>query len=102
MKIDLRRLRKELDKVDERMVSILSKRMLIVHKIACIKAEDGLRIKDKTREKDVLARVEKLAHLNYLSSSYVKKLFSIILLESFQEQKKMVQKKKAGRHASSS
>ena len=57
MKDDLQTLRKEIDRVDERLVPLILERMEISRRIADVKRENGLPIHNAEREKDILERI---------------------------------------------
>ena len=53
-------MRKEIDKVDEKIVSLLNKRQKIASKIIAEKKSKGLPIKDPIREKEIITRLRKI------------------------------------------
>lgn len=75
-------LRALLDAIDRDVLQLLSRRMAIVGEIASHKREHGLRIRDLTREREVLAdRVERARRVG-LSTAVVESIFRQVLLAS--------------------
>ena len=71
--------RKEIDKIDNRIMKLVEKRLDSARKIGIYKKKHGLKIIDKKREKEVLQdRIKK----SKLSKDFTKKLFSVIIKES--------------------
>lgn len=90
MKPDLKKLRKKLDKIDEEIIRDISLRMKIVHQIAFVKALHGIKIKDKKREKELFEHIAETARVYHLSPLFAEKIFSMILQESYREQKEFL------------
>ena len=57
--MSLVRLRKEIDRLDQRLLKLLNQRMRLVTKIAALKKKLGLPIFDGRREQEVLSRLAK-------------------------------------------
>jgi chorismate mutase/prephenate dehydratase len=53
----LRQFRKEIDLLDNRIVDLLNRRMKLVEQVGTLKAQNGNRVYDRTREKEILARL---------------------------------------------
>ena len=71
--------RKEIDKIDNKIILLLKKRLESARKIGAYKKKNGLKIVDKKREKEILLdRIKK----SKLSKDFTKKLFSVIIKES--------------------
>jgi chorismate mutase len=88
MKIKMiKSLRKEIDKVDKKVISLISKRLKLVEKIGKEKKKLNLNIKDKKREEEVLKNLLKEADKNKISRNLIKRLFKEIILESRKIQK---------------
>lgn len=66
-------LRAKIDKIDKKLQKHLLKREKIVRKIGEIKKIQSVKIENKTREKEILSKIE---------SPYVKKIFQHIITES--------------------
>jgi chorismate mutase len=58
---DIRKLRKRIDEVDEQILHSLSERTKICAEIGLMKKEQGLPIKDGSREKELFLKVKKRA-----------------------------------------
>ncbi len=59
--MDLNDYRKEIDSIDEQIVSLFSKRMEIAKKIGEYKKKNGLEVLDSKREEEKLKRISELA-----------------------------------------
>ena len=86
MKNELQIFRKEVDKIDNKIINLLEKRFEIVRKIRKHKLKNYLSIKDKKREKEIInSKIRNSA----LSKNFIKKLFNLVLTESKKIQRKI-------------
>ncbi len=79
---ELQDFRKRLDEIDNELISLLAKRIMIAKEIGKWKASQGLEIRDPEREAQLR---EKLTHLGSnmgLSQELIQDLFGRILEES--------------------
>jgi len=53
----LRKFRKEIDQLDDRIVQLLNRRMKLAERVGSLKALTGHRVYDRTREKQILQRL---------------------------------------------
>ncbi|MBS3994678.1 MAG: chorismate mutase [Alkaliphilus sp.] len=60
-------LRKEIDHIDKKLVSLFERRMEIVSEIAAYKIQNNISIEDSSRENDVLQK-----NIQYLNNSIFK------------------------------
>ncbi|MGM9550880.1 MAG: chorismate mutase [Clostridia bacterium] len=66
--------RKEIDKIDAELISLIEKRMDVAKNIARFKLKNGMQVLDSTREKQVLAsRVDRVSQKEY--ESVIEKFF---------------------------
>jgi 3-deoxy-7-phosphoheptulonate synthase len=72
----LESLRAQIDRVDQRIIELLAERMQIVQKVGDQKRLD--RVKDTTREKEIMLRLVYLATERKLSPEIVKKIYPMI------------------------
>lgn len=83
----LENLRKKVDKIDENILRLLEKRVILSKKIGEIKKENNKSFFDKKRRDEVLnqnlIKAEKLG----LSKSFIKRLYSLIHQHSLNLQK---------------
>ena len=81
----LEALRKEINAIDEKLVSLFCERMHVAAKIAEYKKENGLPVLDKKREEELYAKVSLLAEDGF--SGDVKNLYEKIteLSRAYQE-----------------
>lgn len=75
-------LRKKIDQVDNQLVSLLAKRMKIVHQIKEFKRKNKLAITDEKREKEVLEKAKNRAKNLNLSEVFIEQLLKLIIRES--------------------
>lgn len=75
---NLGKIRKELDLIDDKIAKLLQKRMKFIIEVKKIKEDQGLKVMDPQREKDILQKRE---------TKFEKEVFKKILLESRKLQK---------------
>ena len=80
MSID--RLRKQIDEIDEEILTLIAKRMQKAKKIGEIKRTKGLKIKDSEREREVIEKWKRKAKELNLSKEFVEKIVKEIIRES--------------------
>lgn len=83
------KLRNNIDKIDNKLVLLLSERMKIVRRIAVYKSKNKIPILDKKREQKVLSEKKKLAKKYKLDENYIRSIFKLIMKQSKKEQKKI-------------
>ncbi|MDP4132880.1 MAG: chorismate mutase [Bacillota bacterium] len=72
--MDLDKLRKEIDLIDDEIISLFIQRMEVVSKVAEYKKENGIKVTQQGREDEILKRVEKLSGEEM--APYSKELFN--------------------------
>ena len=77
--MELKIYRKQLDKIDSQVIKLLEKREKISKKIGQYKKKNKIKIQDKSREKQILKKLNK---------NYLKHIFKIIIRNSREIQKK--------------
>ncbi|MCB1154950.1 prephenate dehydratase, partial [bacterium] len=86
-KPNLEEIRKELDDLNERMLDTISQRMQLVEKVAAAKlAQPGQKLRDKERERVMLAELAKKAREKGLNPYYVKRIFNDLIEYSLDDQ----------------
>ncbi|RLG56971.1 MAG: chorismate mutase [Candidatus Hydrothermarchaeota archaeon] len=80
MSID--KLRKQIDEIDEEILTLIAKRMQKAKKIGEIKRTKGLKIKDNEREREVIEKWKRKAKELNLSKEFVEKIVKEIIRES--------------------
>lgn len=83
--------RKELDQLDQKLQSLLTKRLQISGKIAEIKLQHNLPVLDQDREKQIQTQIKKDVDPQY--QTYIADLFTDIMLVSKQYQAQVIKKK---------
>lgn len=87
--LNLKKIRKQIDKVDKRLVKVLAKRFEITKKVGIFKKIHNLPPLDKEREKIVFSKREKLAIKLNLNPKLVKRIFKLIIEEVKKNHKKI-------------
>ena len=78
--------RKAIDEIDEKIISLLKKRMTVSKKVGELKAELQIPIEDKSRESEIIERLSELAEGN-LSEEQLIRIFTAVFGSSKQIQK---------------
>lgn len=78
--------RKKIDKIDNKLIELLAKRLSIVKELGGYKRQNSLEIFDPEREKELILRMEKLARDKQLDPKFVRELMQLILRYSKQTQ----------------
>lgn len=78
----LQKYRKKIDKLDKKIVAILSKRMHVIEVIAQIKQENGLPVLQKEREEEHLHDILIKCNESKSCKSYIHNIFEAIFEES--------------------
>lgn len=76
---ELERLRRQIDDVDERFVSLLAERFRITRRVGIIKAERGLPAQDAIREAQIDAKVRRLAAEHDLDEGLVSDVLRAVI-----------------------
>lgn len=84
--MELEELRKEIDRIDDEIIMLLSKRKTLVKDIAVLKKTKNAPVFDKEREAQLMIRLKKKAKENGLDEDFISKLYSHILENSRDEQ----------------
>lgn len=85
MKLD--EIRRQVDQTDDRLLELLSKRLMLVQKISAIKKKNALPVENISREKQILNRFRRKTDKLGLSFTFIKSIFKQILHESKRLQK---------------
>jgi len=88
--MELKILRKQIDKLDEQILEVLAERFEVVKKIDLVKKRQDFPVFDFTREKHLFKRIEGISQKLHLNKKFTKTLFGLIITESkrLQENKK--------------
>jgi len=78
---ELEKYRKEIDKIDEKIIELLHARTAVVYEISRYKAQHNIMTLDKKREEEIQKRVKELAIINYIDENFTKKVFDVIIEE---------------------
>jgi len=80
--LDLERLRKEIDRIDSRLLELLTERMKIVERIAELKREAELPIVDPIRRSGLLSKAERYAKEKEVSSEALRAIYESVIKAS--------------------
>jgi len=90
--MELEEIRKEIDRIDNDILSLLSKRLELMPAVAEYKLQNNLEQKQPNREKKLLAGKIKLGNKHGLRKEYVKDIFKRVIEESHEVQKEIMKK----------
>lgn len=82
MESSLETLREEINRIDENIICLLSKRMEVAKKIVALKKEKGIPVEDREREKTIFLKLESEARRNNLDEKFVSEIFGAIVSHS--------------------
>lgn len=80
--MNLKLFRGEIDKIDNQILKLLKKRFDIVSKIGQLKNIQKTVITDRSREKEIFAKLNESALKLKMDRKFIKKIFRIIILQS--------------------
>lgn len=83
----LETLRQKIDKIDNRILSLIAQRFQMVKKIITVKQKLHKPIIDRQREKEILKRIEQRSEKLNISVILIRKLYKLIFDESKNLQK---------------
>lgn len=86
--MEIQILRKKIDAIDNKIITLLEKRMKYVFKLAHIKKDNNIPIEDKNREKEIILNLSKNSHL--LKYKDIKKIFNVIFYISKEYQREVL------------
>lgn len=89
---NIKQIREKIEKIDKQIITLLKKRLKLSEKIAREKIQNGLKILDTFREKELSGIYEKTAKTLGISEKFIQNLFRIIFKESRSKQKQSRQK----------
>ena len=82
-------LRKRLNKIDDDILKLLSKRFKIVRQIGEIKIKENLPLRDKKREKEIIKRLSDKAKTLSLPKRMISQIYQIIFENAQKEYRKI-------------
>jgi len=91
MSSDLRRLRQEIDRLDEQLLSLIARRMRIAEKVAEVKKKLKLSVRDEGRERRVISRAKEKAGKLRIDKGFVEGLMKYIIAGTVGRQREKVQ-----------
>ncbi|MEN6377992.1 MAG: chorismate mutase [Methanofastidiosum sp.] len=94
MESSLEALREEINRIDDDIIGLLSRRMEVVKKIAALKKAKGISVEDRDREKTLFLKLEKEARRNNIDEKFVSEVFGVIVSQSKLIQNKILEEQK--------
>ena len=94
MASSLEALREEINRIDEDIIGLLSRRVEVVKKIAALKKAKGISVEDRDREKTLFLKLEKEARRNNIDEKFVSEVFGVIVSQSKLIQNKILEEQK--------
>ena len=83
----MQQIRKRIDIIDEKIIQLLARRIKLVLKVGKFKKKEGLPIRDKKREEEILKKLEKQAKKLGINPEFISKLYQEMFKESRGAQK---------------
>jgi len=80
--MDLKKVRKDIDLIDNKILDLLKKRLLIVKKIGVWKSKNGMKVRDANREGEMFSLLTDKANKKGLDEEFVLSLWKLILKNS--------------------
>lgn len=88
MTIDtLESLRKQIDQIDNKIITLFGKRFSLVKEIGKYKKNNNIPVKNKKREGDKLQKLLKLGNTKNISESFIETVWKNVFLESYRLEK---------------
>lgn len=81
-------IRAAIDLIDDDIVNLLTRRIKLVKQIALYKTKG--KITDKKREEEIMSKIKYKASMGGVDEKYLCNIFELILINSRQEQKKII------------
>jgi hypothetical protein len=88
---ELKRLRREIDRVDEQLISLIARRMRLAEQIAEVKRELGLLLRDESRERKIVARAKERAKGLRVDRDLVEGLMKYLIAGTVGRQRERIQ-----------
>ncbi|MCW8398621.1 chorismate mutase [Legionella sp. PATHC038] len=83
----LEELRKQIEQTDACIIEILAKRQELSKQIGALKSQEGKKVLDRSREKQLFEYYEHLSKQYHLQEEFINRLFKIIISNSRKVQK---------------
>ncbi len=87
---DLGDLRAEIDKINEELLDVLSRRMAVVEKILESKKKSGKKVRDRKREMKVIEKTRELAEEKGLDPDFAEDVMRLVISRSVAEEREKV------------
>lgn len=91
--MDLKEIREHIDKLDNELVSVLAKRMMLIPKIAGYKKENNIARNQPRREKEIIEARRQLAKNLGVNQDLVEDIFKKVIKDAKRIQKEIIEKK---------
>lgn len=77
-------LRFKIDEIDEKLLGLIIERLKTVKKIGEVKRENGIRVIDRNREKEILMKLTEAAKNKGLNPEVIKKVWRMLMEISYE------------------
>lgn len=94
MERSLETLREDINRIDENIIELLSRRMEVSKEIAILKKNRGIQVEDRERESQVFLKIQREARKNLIDENFVSELFGLIISHSKKIQIKTMEDQK--------
>ncbi len=84
---NLHTLRKKINSIDAQIISLLAKRQSCSREVGKFKKKNGIAIHQPKREKEILAKIEKMAKVKKIEPEFINKMYRVIFKNSREVQK---------------
>lgn len=80
--------RKEIDTIDEELITLLKKRLSIAEKIGMYKKSKNIDVLDKSREHEIIEKLNNKAKEHNLSEKLLKEIWQLLFEASYSVERK--------------
>jgi chorismate mutase len=87
---EIEKIREKINEIDEKIISLISKRLSLMPEVAKIKIDNNLKVRQPEREKQLLKNIKKIAAEKNISPIFAEKIFSLLIEESCLAQEKTI------------
>lgn len=94
MSVELRRLRREIDRVDEQLLELVAQRLRLAEEVAGLKSRLGLPVRDEAREQRIIAKVRERAKQLKIDVDFVENLMRYLMAKAVGRQRERIQSPK--------
>ena len=90
--MDLKDLRKEIDRIDKELLVVLAERMRLIPSVAEYKKKNNIQRYQPEREKEVIRLRKEIASKLNLNQDFIEKIFKVIIEDAHRIEKDIMEK----------